>query len=477
MTLWKESTNILPADGDLVWVRRFPGIEHPKQAIFNFGGGTSSTFAVTVYAPTSATPTILTIPAYLIHSWRPRSISPPPPGACAAQEAAGDPTGIVTPAFLGQLYHDTSADTYYRSTGETTADWTAIGGSCPPPYSDCTMLVGSGEPTGIATPNFIGQLYHDTDVDGYYRSTGMTSADWTAIGTGAAPNILTTPDDLAPLLGSYTVSDIPTLSNIIINAETNLGGYTFNACLTLSEIHLPNLLSIDPTQTQYGQLWITSNPALTVIEAPLLTETGGDLSASYNATLPALDLPLFTTAHSQLFCTDNPSLTSINVPLLTTVSAALYVQHDPLLTILTLPSLTTIGTLNVFDNATLTTIDAPLLTTIDGTLLVINNPLLTTLNCPILTTITYSPNISNCPALSSLSLPAWIPTDGTETIDFNSDALDVTSVEAILAACVAAAVTTCAINLSGGTNAGLTALSPTGQANAAALGAQLSINP
>ena len=50
------------------------------------------------------------------------------PGTCTFQEGAGDPTGVATPAFIGQLYHDTTGDVYWRSTGLTSADWTAIGG-------------------------------------------------------------------------------------------------------------------------------------------------------------------------------------------------------------------------------------------------------------------------------------------------------------------------------------------------------------
>lgn len=52
--------------------------------------------------------------------------------SCDFQEGAGSPVGVFTPAFIGQLYHDTVADTYYRSTGLTSADWTAISGGATP---------------------------------------------------------------------------------------------------------------------------------------------------------------------------------------------------------------------------------------------------------------------------------------------------------------------------------------------------------
>ena len=46
------------------------------------------------------------------------------PGTCTFQSGAGDPTGVATPAFIGQLYHDTTGDVYWRSTGLASADWT-----------------------------------------------------------------------------------------------------------------------------------------------------------------------------------------------------------------------------------------------------------------------------------------------------------------------------------------------------------------
>lgn len=62
---------------------------------------------------------------------------------CESLSGSGDPTNVVTPEFSGQLYHDTVADTYYRSTGITSADWVAIG-SAP---VVCENQEGAGDPT------------------------------------------------------------------------------------------------------------------------------------------------------------------------------------------------------------------------------------------------------------------------------------------------------------------------------------------
>jgi len=45
----------------------------------------------------------------------------------------------------------------------------------------CQALDGEGDPSGVQTPEFVGQLYHDTVVDEYWRSTGLTVNDWTLI--------------------------------------------------------------------------------------------------------------------------------------------------------------------------------------------------------------------------------------------------------------------------------------------------------
>lgn len=67
------------------------------------------------------------------------------PATCQSLSGDGDPTGVVTPEFSGQLYHDTTNDVYYRSTGTTSGDWTAISGGAP--AVPCENLEGVGDPT------------------------------------------------------------------------------------------------------------------------------------------------------------------------------------------------------------------------------------------------------------------------------------------------------------------------------------------
>lgn len=99
-------------------------------------------------------------------------------GACSAQEGEDAPLGSFTPDFIGQLYHETGDDTYWRSTGLTPGDWVEIS-SAPVVCGDIQL---SGSPVGVVTPEFLGQLYVDTDGPTYWFSTGATDADWQEIG-------------------------------------------------------------------------------------------------------------------------------------------------------------------------------------------------------------------------------------------------------------------------------------------------------
>lgn len=217
----------------------------------------------------------------------------------------------------------------------------------------CTFLEGDGDPTGVTTPTFIGQLYHDTVADTYYRSTGLTVADWVAIGSGGVSLL----DDPGPM-------------DLIVIGSTVLTG----------AISLPNLTA--------------------------------DLGAEGIG---------FTLCNN---------ITSLSFGSLSAISAILFIEA----------------------NTALLTFSMPVLVNFAGNFAISNNPLLTTVD-----------------------LPMWVQADGT-SVTFIQNALSADSVEKILRRLVLAGVTTCTIDLSGGTNAGVAALNAQGQADVVTLGAQLTIN-
>ena len=97
------------------------------------------------------------------------------------------------------------------------------------------------------------------------------------------------------------------------------------------------------------------------------------------------------------------------------------------------------------------------------------------MNLEALVTVGDTFDLYNNSALASLNVPLWIPTNGTN-IDFSSSALNAISIQQVLRRLVLAGVTTCTIDLSGGTNAGVASLNAQGQADVVTLGAQLTIN-
>lgn len=277
---------------------------------------------------------------------------------------------------------------------------------CPPcpPVVACGSLSGSGSPVGANTPTFIGQLYHDTVAGAYWRSTGLTSADWVAIGGGSGNGLVWGPN-------------ATTLDSMSINSGTTFG----------------------PLETDF------TFPSLTAITGQLLI---------FGPVVQSISLPALVTGGDFIDTDGSSALVSISSPLLQTVGVSgIDLDTCPLLTTIDFSSLVTSGSINVFDCVSLPV-----------------------LNLPSLVTVTPVMSGSGCSALVTVIVPNYIPTDGS-FINFNGCALNATSVELILRRCVLAGVTTCIINLAGGTNAGTASLNAQGQADVITLGAQLTINP
>lgn len=253
-----------------------------------------------------------------------------------------------------------------------------------PSPGTCEAQSGAGSPVGVATPEFVGQLYHDTTADTYYRSTGLTAADWAAIGSASSDVVLGSTADVGIILDTDNV----TTSVSIPSSPVSNFGIVLNKCSKLTSFSAPAISSVG----------IPSVVAITVDTCPLLT---------------SFLVPSLTTIFGNLQVTNCPSIGAIDIPNVTTI----------------------------FDGAA------------TGGVFTDNDVSLVTFNCP-----------------------QWIPTNG-QSFSFVNCALNVSSVELILRRCVLAGVTTCTIDLSGGTNAGTASLSAQGQADVATLGAQVTMNP
>ena len=266
----------------------------------------------------------------------------------------------------------------------------------------CSPQEGAGSPVGVKTPGFIGQLYHDTVADAYYRSTGLTPADWAAIGGGAASF-----SGQMIGIGMAVAGDAIDTSVSFPNVTTDNG-----LGIILSSFNLATSINFDQLSGPSGSVQFYTFPLVTSIQLSNLIGVGINFTVS-----------------------DCPLLPTLNLPSLVSVSGYFEVDNG-------------YGV-----NTALTSINAPNLGTVSNHIFCAGNP-----------------------SLVSFVAPNLVPSDG-KLIQFQGNALNATSVELILRRCVLAGVTTCTINLSGGTNAGTASLNAQGQADVATLGAQLTINP
>lgn len=146
----------------------------------------------------------------------------------------------------------------------------------------CAAQSGAGSPVGTATPAFVGQLYHDTVADTYYRSTGLTNADWTAIG--------------AATVGVTFLS-------------TAIGELEITEDDTTPVINFPNCTSIND-----GNFLIVGNALLTALNAPAIISFTADLTISGNPILTSIDLSSWVSCVGNVSMLGNPALTTILCP-------------------------------------------------------------------------------------------------------------------------------------------------------------------
>jgi hypothetical protein len=168
------------------------------------------------------------------------------------------------------------------------------------------------------------------------------------------------------------------------------------------------------------------------------------LGADYPSLNGATDLSFEATIYRELapydvwLITGCPTLETISFPNATEIDAFFYFFSLPALTTVSFPALVSQtdnnNTLRFDNNTALTSIDFPVLVNSSGL------------------------RITGSTSLTSISIPVLVPKNGRD-FNFSGNALDATTVNALLARCVAnAAYVSGTVTLSGGTNA-----APSGQ--------------
>jgi hypothetical protein len=161
-----------------------------------------------------------------------------------------------------------------------------------------------------------------------------------------------------------------------------------------------------------------------------------------------------TTNEGGYYISDADELLTLTLDNLTSVSAGdIDIRNCNALTAISLPLLASCPTISFQNNLALTELDLPLLTTVSAFITISGNTLMTSVSMPLLTNIVNNLAMHNNTSLADVDLSSCIPANGKNMV-FSGGALTVTSVNHILARCVAnAAYISGTVDTSGGTSA------------------------
>lgn len=173
---------------------------------------------------------------------------------------------MITPEFIGQIYRNTINGDVWRANSLTPGDWTKIAGA----GGGGSNLDGAGDPTGVVTPDYVGQYYRDTSTGNVWKSTGATSVDWVLVVQDMGYRWESKIQKFNEQVGIYTNYSFDGITNFVFLGEHALGGFEYGYQNNLLTVLLPNLIDIDPSNSFDGYCDFFEEPALTSWSAPLL---------------------------------------------------------------------------------------------------------------------------------------------------------------------------------------------------------------
>lgn len=272
------------------------------------------------------------------------------------------------------------------------------------------------------------------------RCTSLTSVDLSMISnlteiylSGNAVLQSVNFNNLQAVDGGIYIDQCPLLSSMPTSQLTKIGQSTYgNYSLQVSSTGLLNL-NFPILTKAIGTIYIASNPALTSISIPQMTQHNlwaiinafkiesnpslnsislaglmkvGDLFIWNNINLASLNIAALTTAKNFALY-NSQMITAVSLPVLRNATD-LNFGSNSLLANLSLPLLDTVydGTIDISGNQSLSSISFPVLTKA-GAINIQSNASLTSLSFPLLKNLTLASNsaVSNCVSLTSLSFP------------------------------------------------------------------------
>lgn len=208
-------------------------------------------------------------------------------------------------------------------------------------------LSGSGSPVNVNRPDFVGQLYHDLDADTYYRSTGLNRFQWTEMTGGDPEQNIVLADNI--LNSEFTLSGDGILT-VKFDHWVEFGhqvNVRLDGCPDLTTVSFAGLIRIGNTNEVASacEFLINDNESLTdiILTAFTTIRAKGNLIISNNESLVTLPLSALASLgfESQINIVQNDALTSIDLSNLSVGvddndSAEIFITSNPVLVSITL---------------------------------------------------------------------------------------------------------------------------------------------
>lgn len=220
-------------------------------------------------------------------------------GTCVNQ--FGDipnPNGILTPAFVGQIYVQNGGESVWEAGSLLNNSWTKIA-------SAATNATGSAtNPNGSVTPAFVGQAFVSTTDGSIWQAGSLLNNSWVIISLGI---IMKNADILG---GNVSINQMPDTTYVLLAGIINTtGDLNFGSCPNLISFSAPDLLTID------GQFVIDNSPLLVNVNVPLLTGISNGISLSTSSGLINIDFPSLASTVGDFNFSNCTALTTITLPL------------------------------------------------------------------------------------------------------------------------------------------------------------------
>lgn len=123
--------------------------------------------------------------------------------------------------------------------------------------------------------------------------------------------ITTVPSSLAEKIGVFSYGNIVGVTALTLNSSSVLAGFDISGITALQTVSIPNLVSVDPTNSQGGYVFFATLAALTSFTVPLLETVAGGFTIQNCNALTSLSFPALESA--ELTLQNNTSLTSITL--------------------------------------------------------------------------------------------------------------------------------------------------------------------